>query len=77
MPRDPAPRLGDHMACLNLFREADGSYHLTVSGHSDITPFIDMMNEDPTVENPMQALAVMIAEAGPRFVECWRHWSRG
>lgn len=75
MPRPDVPALGRHVASLNLFQEADG-YYITVAG-GGIEPLHELMATDPELRNPMQALAVMIDEAGPRFVRTWRNWERG
>lgn len=60
--------IGQHIASLNLFQEGNGDFYITVAG-GDVGPFVPALGE-----NQMQALASMIAEAGPRFVESWKNW---
>lgn len=64
----------EHVTTLNLFREKDGSYWITVSGSNDVQRLLELK---PEATNPMQALALMVEEAGPRFVESWKDWERG
>lgn len=68
--------IGQHMATLNLFREADGTFWLTVA---DARPAVEeaARRADGTV--PMNVMAEWIEEAAQRFVQSWktyRHSSR-
>lgn len=81
MPRGPDPdlhnpRIGQHMATLNLFREADGTFWLTVA---DARPAIAEAERRSDGTVPMNVMAEWIEEAAARFVQSWktyRHSSR-
>lgn len=61
--------IGQHMATLNLFREADGTFWLTVA---DARPAIEeaARRADGTV--PMNVMAEWVEEAAARFVQSWK-----
>ena len=61
--RDMAPKIGAHMATLNLFREADGTYRITVA---EARGFIDGPLKDVTAPRaaPIYYVEGAIIEAG-------------
>lgn len=75
MPRAPDKDgidIGQHMATLNLFRESDGTFWLTVAS---APPAIDeaARRADGTV--PMNVMAEWIEEAASRFVQSWKGYT--
>jgi hypothetical protein len=79
MPRAPdrdGIDIGQHMATLNLFREADGTFWLTVA-HAGPAVAEAARRADGTV--PMNVVAEWVEEAAARFIQSWktyRHSSR-
>lgn len=58
--RSKQPQLGAHMATLNLFREADGTYHITVA---EARGFIDGWKGEPMRAAPIYYVEQAIIEA--------------
>jgi hypothetical protein len=54
------PKIGAHMATLNLFREADGSYQITVA---EARGFIDGWQGEPMKAAPIYYVEQAIIEA--------------
>lgn len=75
MPRKPDSHgidIGQHMATLNLFREADGTLWLTVA---DARPAVEeaARRADGTV--PMNVMAEWVEEAAQRFIQSWKGYT--
>ena len=68
LARKGAPDVGEHVATLNLFREADGTFWLTCASARGAVEEAKRLNNGTT---PMQVLSVWIREAGGRFIESW------
>lgn len=58
--RDMQPKIGAHMATLNLFREADGTYRITVA---EARGFIDGWQGEPMKAAPIYYVEGAIIEA--------------
>jgi hypothetical protein len=69
-PRVPVPSIGIHMASLNLFREADGTFEITVAGTSPEfrKEWEDEVKAPPEpYETPMHKLERAIIAAAERM----------
>ena len=70
-----SPLIGEHMATLNLFREADGTFWLTVaSAQPAVREAARRMNADSTEPplTPMAVLAEWLEPAVMNFIASWR-----
>jgi hypothetical protein len=70
-----SPLIGQHMATLNLFQEADGSFWLTVaSAPAAVREAARRMNANPGEPplTPMAVLAEWLEPAVMNFLASWR-----
>lgn len=70
-----SPLIGEHMASLNLFREADGTFWLTVASAQPAVReaarrMVDRPEDPPLT--PMAVLAEWLEPAVLNFIASWR-----